>query len=195
MSDDLKALLTVKASDLQKSAEADDAWDYLFHFTDKYLEAVTKYPEAVQEFNDSQLVLLTYNILYGEIMNGGFIQLIINGKAFVFEPPFSETIKLWGAEKTAEIVDKAKIIFEKNKEELLRGEKLMVDYSEARGKITDKDEAELLSRKTAEEHSKIYNSIVDFEPLEDEFYDCADEETAAIKKYVQSNAEKFATII
>jgi hypothetical protein len=71
----------------------------------------------------------------------------------------------------------------------------MVEYSVARSKITDKNEAELLWQKTAKEISKIFSSITDFDPLEDEFYKCMNEETAVIKRYVENNTGEFGTIV
>jgi len=170
MSNNTKNLPIVKAVDLHEAAKSDEAWDYLFHFTDKYFEMLEKSPDVWQQFNNFQLVLFTYNCLYGDVVNGGFIQLIINGRTIALEPSFAEALRVWGAGRIAEIIDKAKISYENNKDELLRGERLMVEFSEARSKITDENEAELLWQKTAEEHSKIYNKITDFEPLEDAFY-------------------------
>jgi hypothetical protein len=195
MSRDIKNLPIIKASDLKESAQSNDAWDYLFHFTDKYFEILAESPEAIQDFNDSQLVLVAYNYLYGELVNGGFIQMINNGNAYAFEPPFSETINSWGASRIAEIVDKAKVIYEKHKAELLLGRKIMIDFSEARGKVTSQKEADRLERKVWEEHSQIYDKITDFEPLENEFYECMEAETAAIKRYVEKNRDDFGTIV
>ena len=190
-----KNLPIIKASDLKESAKSNDAWDYLFHFTDKYFEMLNESPEAMQNFNNSQRVLVAYNYLYGEVVNGGFMQMITNGCAYVFELPFSETIKSWGADKVADIVDRAKIIYEKNKDALLQGHKLQTDFSEARAKVTTQKEVDELELKLWKEQSEIYNKITDFEPLEDEFYKCMDEETAAIKSYVENHLDKFGVIV
>ena len=190
-----KNLPIIKASDLKKSAKNKDAWDFLFHFTDKYFEMLQESPEAMQDFNDSQRVLVAYNYLYGEVVNGGFIQMITNGVAYVFELPFSEIIKSWGANRVADIVDRAKIIYDENKDAFSQGRDLMIAFSEARAKVTSQKEADKLSQKLWEEQSKIYDNITGFEPLENEFYDCMDAETVVIKNYVENNIDKFGTII
>jgi hypothetical protein len=123
--------------------------------------------EKTAGFNDSQLTLLAYNILYGQVSNGGFIQLIHNGYGgYIFDGPFSEIVKPWGAVKTAEIVDEAKIVYDKHKEELEQ-------------------------EKTAEEFSELYTKIKDFEELETEFYEVMDKETEIIRKYVEDNVNDF----
>ncbi|MDR2025961.1 MAG: hypothetical protein LBQ01_00190, partial [Prevotellaceae bacterium] len=47
-----------------------EAWDFLFIFTDKYFEIMEKNPagrEIMKDFNSSQHTLLAYNYLYGEV--------------------------------------------------------------------------------------------------------------------------------
>ena len=195
MLNNTKHLPTIKETDLKKTAQSDDAWDYLFNFTDKYFDMLAESPEIIQEFNDSQLVLVAYNYMYGEVVNGGFIQMIINGKAYAFEEPFSEVIKSWGAVRIADIVDRAKAIYEKNKDELLRGRQAQVDFSDAYAKVTSEKEAKELEHQVWEKHSKLYNEFTDFDALSDEFYACMDEETAVIKKYVENNVDEFGVIV
>jgi tetratricopeptide (TPR) repeat protein len=147
----------------------DDPWDYLFEYIDKYEEIVNKYPEGkvTDYLNDSQITLLAYNFLYGQVSNGGFIQLIQNGYGgFIFNTPFTETIKTWGAEKTGVIVEKANIIYDTYKDQLEK-------------------------ETSIEEFSELYKEIKDFEPLEDEFYEIMDYETKIIKKYVEENVNEF----
>ena len=160
----------IKKEDLD-NAITDDGWSYLFHFTDKYFEAMNKSSEALKDFNDEQLVLIAYNYLYGQVVNGGFIQMISNRMAYAFEEPFSETMREWGAKKIADIVDKAKMVYENNKEQLLQEQKNWEDFS------------------------KLYDDIKEFEPLDGAFYDCMDEQTLIIKRYVENNLDRFATII
>jgi hypothetical protein len=118
-------------------------------------------------FNDSQITLLVYNFLYGQVSNGGFIQLVQNGYGgLVFNSPFSETIKTWGAEKTGKIVEKANIIYNEYKNELEK-------------------------ETSMEEFSKLYSEITDFEPLEEELFKIMENETKTIKNYVEENINDF----
>ena len=153
-----------------ESSLRDDPWDYLFEYIEQYEELVSQHPveKTIDYLDDSQLTLWAYNFLYGQVRNGGFIQLIQNGYGgFVFNTPFSEIIKTWGAEKTSEIVEKANIIYDKYKDELEQ-------------------------ETSIEEFSELYEKIKDFEPLEDVFYSVMDEETKIIKKYVEDHANDFA---
>lgn len=155
--------------DMLKYSLIDDPWDYLFEYLDKYEKILNKYPnkKLTDHLNDSQITLLSYNLLYGQVTNGGFIQLIQNGYgAFIFDSPFSEMIKTWGAEKIAKIVDDANIIYNKHKDEL---------------------EKEI----SMDEFSELYEKINDFEPLEEYFYEVMDSETKIIKDYVEKNINDF----
>jgi hypothetical protein len=165
----------IKAIDLEKAKNdaiaKKDAWYFLFVFTDRYLEMMTNDPETMQKLNDSQRTLLSYNYLYGEVVNGGFMQLIENRYgAYIFENNFSEAIRSWGAVKIAEIVEKGKIIYGKYKPEF---EKSVSN----------------------EEWIELYNKIIEFEPLNDEFYKVMGNETKIIKEYVEKNINDFGIII
>ena len=135
----------------------------------KYFHKLAKFIETVIK-TEKQHTLLAYNYLYGEVCNGGFIQLIQNGYGgYVFDNPFSDYLREWGVEKIAEIVDKAKVIYEQHKEKL-----------EAQTSL--------------EEFSEMYDEITDFEPLEDQFYEVMDKETKLIKNYVENHLAEFAVI-
>jgi tetratricopeptide (TPR) repeat protein len=156
--------------EMLKYSLTDDTWDYLFEYIDKYEAILNKYPDGkmTDHLNDSQITLLAYNFLYGQVSNGGFIQLIQNGYGgLIFDTVFSEIIKEWGAENTGKIVEEAGIIYNKYKNELER-------------------------EKSMEEFSEIYEKIKDFEPLEDRFYSFMKDETKIIKKYVEENVNYFA---
>jgi tetratricopeptide (TPR) repeat protein len=147
----------------------EEPWDFLYIFLGKYFEAIKKNPgkEKTAGFTAAQHTLFAYNLLYGQVSNGGFIQLIQNGYGgYIFDGPFSDIIKSWGAVKTSEITDKAKIVYDTYKEELEQ-------------------------EKTAEEFSELYTKIKDFEELETEFYEIMDGETEIIRKYVEENINDF----
>jgi tetratricopeptide (TPR) repeat protein len=157
----------LKESETKKLFE--DAWDFLSIFLHKYFALMKMKPdgEKTTGFNNSQHTLLAYNILHGQVTNGGFIQLIHNGYGgYIFDGPFSDIAKSWGAVKTAEIIDKARIVYEKHKEELEQ-------------------------EKTPEEFSELYTKIKEFEELETEFYAVMDKETEIIRKYVEKNTNDF----
>jgi hypothetical protein len=151
----------------------DDAWNYIYVFLDKYFEIIknSKDKEIMNKFNEYQHTLMAYMYLDSEVCNGGFLQLIQNGYGgYIFNNPFSKYIKSWGAEKAAEIVDKAKIIYNKYKNELEK-------------------------ERSMEEFSELYKKITEFESLEDEYYEINDHETEKIKEYVENHLNNFAKII
>lgn len=151
-----------------------DTWDYLFLFLDKYDEIISSSSkdedEVLDEFTDEQHILMEFNALYGQVTNGGFIQLIQNGYgSYIFDNPFAEGIKAWGATATAEIVDLAKVIYDTHRDDLER-------------------------ERTLEEFSKMYKAYPEFAPLEDKFYEIIDQELKVIKEFISNNIHLFATL-
>ena len=166
----MQTLPEIKRKEIEKAKTSDDAWDFLSLFTGEYIEMADKNHKIMEEFNASQHTLLAYNYFEGQVCNGGFIQLIHNGYGgYIFDNPFAEALKLFGAEETAKIVEEAKVLYDKYKENL---------------------EKEC----SIEEFSALYKEITDFEPLENRFYKIMDQETKNIKKYVEENIEEFAVI-
>lgn len=150
-----------------------DTWDFLFLFIDHYIEFMSdseNQEEAMKEFSSDQHTLLAFNYLYGQVSNGGFIQLVQNGYgAYVFNNPFSKYMREWGAEKTADIVDQANVIYQKEKENLEK-------------------------ETTLEDFSEMYDEYQDFEPLDEKFYEVMDEEAKIVKEYVYKHIENFAIL-
>lgn len=165
-----KTLPIITQDELNKAK--DDAWDFLFLFIDPYYETMSSDPsgEIMNDFTAEQHTLLAFNFLYGEVTNGGFIQLIQNGYGgYIFDDPFSEYIKRWGALEIGKIVDDAKILYNQNKVNL--------------EKETD-----------LEGFSKMYEEFTEFEPLDNRFYEAMDDEVEIIRKYIESNIEHFAIV-
>jgi len=80
--------------------------EYLQVILDKYNDLWKTEPEKFMEnFNENQITLLFYGILYNQVQNGGFLQLIFNGYApYIFSEPLVEGLKKWGVVKTAEFI-------------------------------------------------------------------------------------------
>lgn len=149
-----------------------DTWDFLFLFIDKYHEMMADKSDAdiAQRFNNSQHTLMAFNFLYGQVCNGGFLQLIQNGYgSYVFDSPFAEDIRTWGAEGIADIVADAKTIYEKNRKELEK-------------------------ETTLEEFSAMYKEFTEFEPLDDRFYEVMNVEIERIKGWIENHLDDFAVI-
>ncbi|MDR0524579.1 MAG: DMP19 family protein [Spirochaetaceae bacterium] len=157
------------AAELQKPGK--DPWDFLFVLLDKYFEMIAIDNTLPQRFSPSQHTLLAFQYLSGQVSNGGFIQLIHNRYGpYIFDNPFSETIKAWGAAEIAKITEEAKILYIIYKKKL---------------------EAEM----PMEEFSKLYEEIQDFQPLEDRFDEIMDSETEKVTKYVTEHIREFAILL
>lgn len=166
----MNILPEISRKELAKNQE--DAWDFLFLFIDKYGEIIASDTQETEEpFNGSQHTLMAFNFLYGEVANGGFLQLIQNGYGrYVFDTPFADTIRAWGAEQTAQIVEEARAVYEEHREEL---------------------EKEV----SIEEFSEMYDEYTDFEPLDDRFYEIMGDDLEIVKKYVENHLGEFAILI
>lgn len=115
--------------------------------------------------------MLAYNYLYGQVTNGGFIQLIQNGYgSYIFESPYIDTLHSRWLEKMAKLLQQAQIIY-RDKKDILEEEK------------------------DIEWFSQLYEDITDFEPLDDEFYEIMDEETTILKEYIHNNLCSFVQLI
>jgi hypothetical protein len=160
-------------------------WIYLSLFTPD--DIYHNHHEIMPRLNSSQQTFLTFCLMEGSMrggsshfddsdpaenwsIKGGFLQLIYDGYGeYVFEKPFSNIIKTWGAEKIGRIVEKAKSIYEKHKDKV---EKV----------------------KTKKELSHLCSEITDFEMLDKEYMEVSSEETVKIQEYIENNINEFAII-
>jgi hypothetical protein len=167
----MELLPTISRESLTQASE-EDTWTYLFLFIDQYGEMMANDAtgELMQHFNPEQHTLMAFNALCGEVNNGGFLQLIQNGYGgYIFDSPFSESLRNWGAERIADIVDRARLIFEADRE-VLEQETTLEGFAER------------------------YHTFRDFEPLEALFYAIADEEADIVKNYVSTHLAHFAQV-
>ena len=147
---------------------SDNTWDLFFLLLSNYYEVMDIETEDI--FTDSQHTLMAYNIMYGEITTGGFLELIKNGYgSYIFESLFSETLKKWGAIEMAAHIDKAKKIYIDNKEEL-----------------------EILRRD--EDIFEMYRQYPAFNALDNEFFRIMDSEADKIKRYIEQHIADFAIV-
>ncbi len=88
-------LPTISKATLEAN-KADD-WDFIYTILDPYQEAIDEADDEediLDQLTDDQHVLLVYDALYGQVTNGGFLQLIHNGYGqFIFGTPFIENLQ------------------------------------------------------------------------------------------------------
>ena len=114
---------------------------------------------------------MAFNILYGEITTGGFLELIKNGYgSYIFESLFSQTLKKWGLIEMAVQIDKAKKIYFENK-------------------------AELETLRTAEDVLEMYKRYPDLNTLDNAFFRIMNSEAEKIKTHIEKHIHDFAIAI
>ncbi|KAF2515580.1 DMP19 family protein [Flavobacterium foetidum] len=154
------------------SDASSDSWDLFYLLLSKYYEILYLDPaEGLHSEADvCQHTLMAYNILFGEVTNGGFLQLIHNGYAdYIFSTSFSKTLHLWGASSMASIINKAAKIYLKNK-------------------------IEIEVERSTNELSDLYSKYPEFNSLDHKFFHVMYSETEVIKNYILRHTKDFAMI-
>lgn len=145
-----------------------NTWELFYLLLSKYYEIMDAGTEY--DFTDSQHTLMAFNILYGEITRGGFLELIKNGYgSYIFESHFCETLKKWGALEMAAHIHKAKEIY-----------------------FVNKDEIEIVRKE--QDIFEMYQHYPAFNALDHEFFRIMDSETDKIRHYIQQNFKEFAIL-
>lgn len=145
--------------------------DFITFVTDAYLDAVGGQLTAdnMELLSVEQHALLCYRYMLDEVMEGGFIQLIVNGYGpYVLEGPFPYVVKKeWGMK------DFSKLLFEAKKQYNLHKEELLRDMSE-------------------EDFMAMYEELDDLNMLGDDFLDDHQERVSpAVAEMVMKNIEKY----
>ncbi len=124
--------------------------------------------ESLQKLTPNQITLWGYYILRDEVMDGGFVQLIVNGYApFFFRNPFAKAVRQWGQEELAGIVKRGARLYDRHKE------KLAGDFSD-------------------EEFMALFEQFPDFDDLDDRFVENEADITQGIAQYVVEHQEDFS---
>ncbi len=124
--------------------------------------------EALQRLSSQQITLWAYYILRDEVMDGGFVQLIVNGYApFFFRNPFARAVQLWGQEELASIVKRGARLYDRHKDALT-------------GDFTD------------EEFMALFEKFPDFDDLDDRFVENEADITSGIAQYVAEHKDDFS---
>lgn len=148
----------------------DDTLDLFFKLLSGYYEILDNEIED-HDFTAAQRTLMAFNILYGEITTGGFLELIKNQYCnYIFESIFSETLKKWGAIELATIIDQAREIYISKK-------------------------VELETTRSNHEIFEMYQYFPEFNALDNEFFKVMNSQADKIKRYIQHHIDEFAIVV
>lgn len=161
----------IQEADILNAYSTHKPADFIHWLTDLYLKHVggCLTIDNMMQLTTDQHSLLAYRYLLDEVMEGGFIQLILNGYAgYVLEGPFPIVLKKeWGQK------DLSKLLFDVKREYHLNREALEREMD---------DDAFMA----------IYEEMDALNEMGDDFLDEHQEETTpAIAKFVADNVAKF----
>jgi hypothetical protein len=154
----------------EELAKIQEDSDFIKGLAEEYMQHIGGSINAdnMQMLTTSQHTLLAYSIILDEVMEGGFIQLIMNGWGpYIFFNPFATILREWGAVDLARIINKAKKEYQKYRVEL------------------EKDCSD-------EEFMALYEKLDKLNELGDDFLDDIQEvATPLIAQYVRDNMDEF----
>lgn len=123
--------------------------------------------EQTETLNIFQHAIQALVILEDQVRNGGYIQLIQNKYgAYIFENAWPEVFKYMHAQKLADNINSAKVIYEENKNAL---------------------EQEL----SLEEFTKLYDAFPELDKLHTAYVHFIDEELQTIGNFINTHPEYF----
>lgn len=149
-----------------------DAAEFLYTLSASYLDHTARIgDEEMACLNDEQHTLTAYCYLDSQVQEGGFVQLIAAGYGeYIFMNPLADSLRRWSIKPTPKILDKAKALYIRYGEEIEALADQQTDLDTLRARFAD------------------------FEELDAEYYETADEDMAAAVAYIQANWDKFAEI-
>ena len=123
---------------------------------------------AAEQLSDEQHTLMAYVYLDSQVQEGGFVQLIASGYGeYVLLNPLADSLRRWRIKPTPKILDQGKALYVKHGEAIERLSEEGVALDELR------------------------QQFADFEELDGEYYDCAEQDMAAVAAYIAEHPAKF----
>lgn len=149
-----------------------DAAEFLYTLSAALIDHTAAIGDADMAcLNDEQHTLVAYCYLDSQVQEGGFVQLIAAGYGeYIFMNPVADSLRRWRIKPTPKILDQAKALYEKHGAAIEHLAEEETDLATLRAQFAD------------------------FEELDAEYYDAADEDMATAVAYVQTHWAKFAEI-
>ncbi|MBN9482321.1 MAG: hypothetical protein BGO70_17235 [Bacteroidetes bacterium 43-93] len=123
----------------------------------------------LDDLSEGQQLMLTYDYVQMQVMQGGFIQLIQNGYIGLL-PQLPGWLQALGDMEMAQIIDDVLKVYVLNRE--------MLD-----------------KKTTVEEFAQLYNEFKEFEALDERFRELNSKTNNDIVKYASTHIEEFAKLV
>ncbi len=164
-------MMQIKVKDAALSQAALEGMDaFVQVVVDALRQAIGGEPtaETMEQLNADQMTLLCWDTLHGEVMEGGFIQLIHNGYGpFIFKNPFAKALnKMWHMRELSKRLYEVHTLWLQHREEIERD-------------CTD------------EEFMALFERFPQFDDYDDWFVENEEELTQQVAQYIDENIEKF----
>ena len=124
---------------------------------------------VLDDLSEGQQLMLTYDYVQMQVMQGGFIQLIQNGYIGLL-PQLPGWLQALGDMEMAQIIDDVLKVYVLNRE--------MLD-----------------KKTTVEEFAQLYNEFKEFEALDERFRELNSKTNNDIVKYASTHIEEFAKLV
>lgn len=140
--------------------------EQLFELSSQYLDKWES--EGDDALNDEQHTLLAFCFMDSHVQDGGFVHLIASGYGeYVLMNPIADSLRRWRIKSTPKILEKARALYAKYGEQI---EQLAESGSEI---------------------DALRQQFNDFEELDADYYDCAEQDWQIACEYVAAHREKF----
>ena len=159
-------MIKIRQSEIEKQTSE---IEQLTLVLDEYQNFWTENPnEIFTKLSEEQISLLIYSILYNQVQNGGFIQLIFNNYTpWIFKSPLADSLRDWGANKTATLID---------------------DISDYCIEISS-----VMKRDSLDDLSNAYKLYPDFNKFDEQFYQ--EDGFKEVAEYVSNNIIDFVEVV
>ncbi len=123
----------------------------------------------LDDLSEGQQLMLTYDYVQMQVMQGGFIQLIQNGYIGLL-PQLPAWLQMLGDNEMAQVIDDVLKVYVLNRE--------MLDQ-----------------KTTVEEFAQLYNEFKEFEVLDEKFRALNDKTNDDIREYAINHIDEFVTLV
>jgi len=152
--------------------DGQDAAQFIYTLADAYFAYLEQEGEtALEQLSDEQHTVMAYVYLDSQVQEGGWVQLIASGYGeYIFANPVANSLRRWKIKQTPKIIEQA-----------------AAWYEQVGAQIEAQSEAGV-------EVATLRQQFNQFEALDADYYDCADDDMGLAVDYIMANPAKFITL-